>query len=132
MQWYENDGTPEAGLWTGHLVDGAANGADDVVAADLDGDGDVDLAAAIRDGLEFSWYENRGGQFGLPTTDSAFAGIAEGEADDVLGIDATHRGRNGDTGLELATVELRFEDEFGTPLTTPQASALIQTLARQH
>lgn len=43
------------------LVDSAFNGATSVAAADLDGDGDIDLAGAALDGDEIAWWENTDG-----------------------------------------------------------------------
>ncbi len=59
--WLENDGTP-AGLgdWTEHLIDGAANGARSVVAADLNGDGHLDPIVASQVENEIGWYQNNG------------------------------------------------------------------------
>ena len=46
----------------------------------------------------------------------------------MLKIDAIHRGRAGDGDLELATLELRFEESPGDPLTSAEANALIANL----
>jgi hypothetical protein len=61
VAWYENV-AGDASRWTAHTVTTAANGADAVVAADLDGDGDLDLASASDLDNEVTWYENRGGK----------------------------------------------------------------------
>ncbi len=57
--WYENPGpggvTPH---WTEHDVDPVADGGREVSLADIDGDGDLDIAAAIRDENMIVWYEN--------------------------------------------------------------------------
>jgi len=60
IAWYEN-AAGDASLWREHLVSGEANGAEGVVAADLDRDGDLDLISAAELGNEIAWYENRGG-----------------------------------------------------------------------
>jgi uncharacterized repeat protein (TIGR01451 family) len=57
LAWWENvDGT--ASNWTKRLVDASLNGARDVVAADWDRDGDLDLVIAARGADRVAWYEN--------------------------------------------------------------------------
>ncbi len=60
IAWYENlDG---AGTFGPQLVvTTAANGARSVVASDLDGDGDLDLASASISDHKIAWYENLDG-----------------------------------------------------------------------
>ena len=60
IAWYEN--TLMAGsFWPQHVVSTGAVGAWSVFAADLDGDGDVDLASASQTGGTIAWYENSDG-----------------------------------------------------------------------
>ena len=87
VTWWENtDGSGTS--WTEHLVDGAFDGAISVHAADLDGDGDMDvLGAAIRDG-DITWWENTDGS-GTSWTehlvDGAFDGAISVHAADLDG-----------------------------------------------
>ena len=128
VAWYESDGATPPG-WTSHTIDGGFSGAVFVVAGDLDGDGDTDvLGSALSAGDPLNWFANQGGQFALATTSTAPSAIAQGQQDDVLKIDAIHRGRAGDGDLELATLELRFEESPGDPLTSAEANALIANL----
>lgn len=41
--WYENDGTPDDGAWTKHLIEDELDETRTIRAADFDGDGDIDL-----------------------------------------------------------------------------------------
>jgi hypothetical protein len=57
--WYENDGSQN---FTTHNVSTSAQQANDATAADMDGDGDLDIlavAAGIVDNNKITWYENR-------------------------------------------------------------------------
>jgi len=58
VRWYENDGgSPPVfasrGIWL------AANAATSVCAADMDGDGDIDVLSASSNDGAIRWYENR-------------------------------------------------------------------------
>ena len=70
IAWYENDGSQN---FTAHNVNtpdpdgggagqGNANGASNVFAADLDGDGDLDVLSASYFDDKIAWYENDGSQ----------------------------------------------------------------------
>jgi len=65
VAWYENDGTPSVGAWTEHVISVSAEPQAgryrvEVVAADVDADGDLDvLFAGFLPGA-LAWYENDG------------------------------------------------------------------------
>ncbi|MCH7908196.1 MAG: VCBS repeat-containing protein [Candidatus Hydrogenedentes bacterium] len=60
IAWWENDdGAGTA--WTKHTIQGGFGGARSVYAADVDGDGDVDVLGAAFDADEVSWWENTDG-----------------------------------------------------------------------
>tara|TARA_B100000809_G_scaffold265606_1_gene324970 strand:+ start:2241 stop:4385 length:2145 start_codon:yes stop_codon:yes gene_type:complete len=57
--WFENDGTPAQGEWTKHMIEKDIAETRTMRAADLDGDGDLDLLGTARKSNEVIWYENR-------------------------------------------------------------------------
>lgn len=61
IAWYENNGTPHAGAWRKHLIRDGFQDAFEVVAGDLDGDGDLDAAATSwRFPGRVAWFRNPG------------------------------------------------------------------------
>ncbi|MBI85866.1 MAG: hypothetical protein CMJ81_21940 [Planctomycetaceae bacterium] len=59
--WYENDGNPAGGPWEKHVIGPRFDDAFEAVAGDLDGDGDVDVAATSwRNPGRVAWFENHG------------------------------------------------------------------------
>jgi hypothetical protein len=127
VAWYENlDGQGLA--WTLHTLTTSAAGANEVLAADVDGDGDADVLSASGNDGTLAWYDDRGGQFSLSATDTAPPTAGNGELAALLRIDASHLGRAGDHDLELARMGLLFERAAGDPLTTSEANALVASL----
>jgi hypothetical protein len=61
FSWYENDGS---GIFTPRTIDDSvdADGATALGVADLDGDGDMDIAAGSNNANQFLWYENDGNE----------------------------------------------------------------------
>lgn len=59
--WYENDGTPSAGVWKKHIIQVGFEDAFEAVAGDLDGDGDLDVVATSWwNPGRVAWFENQG------------------------------------------------------------------------
>ena len=60
ITWWENT-AGDGSAWTEHTVDGAFDRACDVHAADVDGDGDLDVLGAARLADAVTWWENTAG-----------------------------------------------------------------------
>ncbi|MFQ5401187.1 MAG: FG-GAP-like repeat-containing protein [Anaerolineae bacterium] len=62
IAWWENSAAAGDGsTWVKHVVDLSFSGARSVHGADIDGDGDVDIAGAARFGSQITWWENTNG-----------------------------------------------------------------------
>ena len=61
IKWWRNDGG-EPLNWTELMIDGSFNGASSVAAADLDGDGDMDVLGAAHIAGDFAWWCNEGSE----------------------------------------------------------------------
>ena len=57
--WYENNGAADPSF-TATNIDTNSNGAQDIHVADIDKDGDMDIAIASQDDDSIAWYENNG------------------------------------------------------------------------
>ncbi len=86
IAWYENDGTPGVGVWVEHTITTAANVALSVFAADVDGDGDLDVLSGSNNDAKIAWYENDGSQnFTMHAISTQFNGVQSVFAADVDG-----------------------------------------------
>ena len=61
IAWYENDGAANP-TWTAVDITTSADGASSVFAADMDGDGDMDILSASVNDNTIAWYENDGSE----------------------------------------------------------------------
>ena len=59
IAWYENNGASDPS-WTKAVIATSADGAASVFAADMDGDGDMDIVSASYNDNTIAWYENNG------------------------------------------------------------------------
>ena len=59
IAWYENNGATDPS-WTAADIVTSADGANSVFAADMDGDGDMDIVSASYGDDTIAWYENSG------------------------------------------------------------------------
>jgi hypothetical protein len=110
--WYENDGTPGNGLWVAHTLTASHN--HHRVFADLDGDGDLDVAdATLDDSLEVveDLEIHRSARF--PARRSVDTAVDE--AHDLIAVDLD---RDGDLDLVSASEaddRIVFHRSDGTP-----------------
>lgn len=58
IAWWENDGANPPGPWTKHVITIFADGAHAAVAAQVDGDADLDVVTATFNTQEVAWFEN--------------------------------------------------------------------------
>lgn len=58
--WFANNDRPADGVWKRYVITTKCPRAYDVVLVDIDGDTDLDAAAAGYAGNDFTWYENPG------------------------------------------------------------------------
>ena len=59
IAWYENNGAADPS-WTAADIATSADAAQSVFAADMDGDGDMDIVSASYLDDTIAWYENNG------------------------------------------------------------------------
>ncbi|NOQ23453.1 MAG: T9SS type A sorting domain-containing protein [Candidatus Aegiribacteria sp.] len=95
ITWWENsNGSGTA--WIKHTVDGFFDGAMSVYAADIDGDGDIDVLGAAKADDDITWWENANGSGtawiehsvdgNFNHAESVYAADVDGDGDmDVLG-----------------------------------------------
>jgi hypothetical protein len=94
VAWFENT-AGDGSAWSEHTIEGDFNGAEQVVAVDLDDDGDLDVLGAGYYGEEITWWENTTGDASVLTghaissgfdfASSVFAADLDGDDDlDVL------------------------------------------------
>ena len=130
LNWYEHNGAilPVFEKHTMRFYLLTAPTFTSVTGGDYDKDGDVDLAASTSDN-KLTWYHNRGGQSKLNSTETAPATIENGETEDLLKIEVIHNGRTGDSPVELDSLEIMLEVDFGDPMSQNQAENLIHSFA---
>jgi hypothetical protein len=125
LSWYENLGAAHSWELGGTLT---ADDVTDVAAADVDGDGDLDLIVAREYDGRLVWYENQGGQFGVQVRTRPPFGMVGGESQEAMRVDVLHRGRPGDHDLRLRTLAFLLEAVPGGPLDRQMANRLVDSL----
>lgn len=111
--WYEHlDGQGEFG--DPQIISNDALGATSIFAADIDGDGDIDILSGSKTDKKVAWYENMDGQgdFGLPNIIS----IGEDEIESIYASDVDGDG-DGDMDVLSAAAAVSkiawYENEDG-------------------
>jgi len=93
VAWWENV-NGRGSSWTKHPVDQNFDTPYSVHAADIDDDGDMDIAGAALDGRDISWWENMNGSGTLWTEH-----LVDGEVVYALGVYTADIDGDGDTDL---------------------------------
>jgi len=98
--WYENDGTPASGSWTGHTIDSSTvSSPSSVFVVDIDGDSDNDVVVGgLNDGV-LVWYENVNGVGSSWTEHSISTYFNE-----IFSIDSDDLDNDSDNDIVVATV----------------------------
>lgn len=128
IRWWDNKYGDATG-WNQHILDTALPAARSICVADLDRDGDPDLASAA-DGSsdEIALWPNRGGQFKLATGSYGVSKVGNAKTILPFLIVFQHNGRSGDSDAELAALEMLFEESAGDPLTEAQLNGVVDEI----
>ncbi len=124
LVWYEN-ANRYASAWLEHVITPGAESPGTVHPVDVDRDVAPDIVVTLAGTNAIHWWPSRGGQLSLITTSTAPALAESGRKTDVLSVLARHNGRDGDPGLEMQDLHLRFRDSQGALLTTEQYASII-------
>ena len=101
IAWYENNGAADP-TWTAADIATSADGASSVYAADMDGDGDMDIVSASTVDDTIAWYENNGAAD--PTWTAANIATSADGARDVYVADM-----DGDGDMDIVSAS-KFDD----------------------
>ena len=128
IAWYENaDGAGTA--WQERVVVSGFALATFANAADLNGDGRVDLFAAAAVQNQVLWWPNLGGEFSASAVAIAPPVLADSESAAALRLTLTHAGRAGDDGMLVGSVAVRLSDSVLGALDGATLAALAQRVS---
>ena len=115
VAWYENSGVEDGRVqWKKHLITDALPGGFEAVAADLDGDGDLDVVATGETPGQIAWFENPGHPAGLWVKHTLRAEWIH--ANQVIVADLNHDGRPDIVAVaDYGSLELRWWRNDGKP-----------------
>ena len=111
--WYENSGGAPL-TWVKHVIAGAFPGSHCVKAGDIDGDGDVDVAATAGQADEVAWWRNDGGTPLVWTKHTIRTGFTGGRSVELADLD-----RDGDldvAGTCWASEATWWRNDGGDPI----------------
>ena len=98
ISWYENNGSQS---FTAHTITTAALNPYEIYAADLNGDGDLDILSASREDDTISWWENNGSEsfteHEITTTDDGASAVYAVDLDGDGDLDVLTGSINGNT-----------------------------------
>ena len=115
VAWYENSGVEDGRVqWKKHLITDALPGGFEAVAADLDGDGDLDVVATGETPGQIAWFENPGDPAGRWVKHTLRAEWIH--ANQVIVADVNHDGRPDIVAVaDYGSLELRWWRNEGKP-----------------
>lgn len=115
LAWYENAGVEDGRIqWKKRTISEDLPRAIETIAGDLDGDGDLDVAATGDKPGEVAWFENPGNPAGRWTKHTLKSGWTN--ASQVILADLNHDGRSDIVAVaDYGSVELRWWRNEGRP-----------------
>ena len=133
--WFENNGTPFGDYitdthWVRHASTISSVDIRALAAEDYDRDGDADVAFGLNQvsGHEVGLWPNLGGGVAYALRDTGSSPMQQGTTDDLLRIKVTHNGAPDEDDMRLAKWYVRLTDSGGSPLSSAQANALVETM----
>ncbi|HMQ48964.1 MAG TPA: T9SS type A sorting domain-containing protein [Saprospiraceae bacterium] len=86
IRWYENT-NGQGSFGPQHIITALAKGAETIQAADVDGDGDLDVLSSSVNDEKIAWYRNQDGNGSFGPQQIISSRVREGKAVDVADLD---------------------------------------------